>query len=308
MHGRLIEHLALSVLSDQGSVQHLAGQRHVLLVAQIGAPGRGQARGVAKSCLHCQSWLCASTAFAGGPAPARRWPEAGSRAGLGVPVGPNVSTGNGLDFLAGRVSYAFNLAGPCLATHTACSSSLVATHLAAQGLREGDCAAALPAGVFMILLAGTMAGISQLQARLRPPAAGRLLDLKACLPACFACCLGVSADLWPVGAARQSACSAGAAVAGSDLHAALQAFSPVGRCKTFDASADGYGRGEGCAALVLRCEASGSSGSPPLAVLRGSLVNQDGRSSSLTAPNGPSQTALISTTIQNAGAAPGWRL
>ena len=56
-----------------------------------------------------------------------------ARAGLGVQVGPNVSTGNGLDFLAGRLSYVFNLAGPCLATHTACSSSLVALHLAGQG-------------------------------------------------------------------------------------------------------------------------------------------------------------------------------
>ena len=78
----------------------------------------------------------------------------------------------------------------------------------------------------------------------------------------------------------------------------------MGRCKTFDASADGYGRGEGCAALVLRPESSGEapgSSQPPQAVLRGSLVNQDGRSSSLTAPNGPSQTALISSVIQNAG-------
>ena len=84
-------------------------------------------------------------------------------AGLGVQVGPNVSTGNGMDFLVGRLSYSFGLTGPCLATHTACSSSLVSTHLAAQGLQAGDCAAALSAGVFMILLAGTMAGISQLQ-------------------------------------------------------------------------------------------------------------------------------------------------
>ena len=78
-------------------------------------------------------------------------------------MGPNVSTGNGMDFLVGRLSYVLNLNGPCLATHTACSSSLVSTHLAAQGLTAGDCAAGLSAGVFMILLAGTMAGISQLQ-------------------------------------------------------------------------------------------------------------------------------------------------
>jgi hypothetical protein len=165
-------------------------------------------------------------------------------AGLGVPVTPNVSTGNGLDFLAGRVSYTFGLtggaqrlpwpgtatwvesvrgkssllskigmrgilskiwpsghalgmqrapmvglawhfpallqaaewpasrappsccssrAGPCLATHTACSSSLVAAHLAAAALERREAPAAAAAGVFLILLAGTMAGICQLQ-------------------------------------------------------------------------------------------------------------------------------------------------
>lgn len=55
------------------------------------------------------------------------------------------------------------LAGPCLATHTACSSSLVAAHLAANGLANWECGAAVAAGVFMVLLSGTMAGISQLQ-------------------------------------------------------------------------------------------------------------------------------------------------
>ena len=84
------------------------------------------------------------------------------------------------------------------------------------------------------------------------------------------------------------------------MHGAVQAFSPVGRCKTFDASADGYGRGEGCAAVLLKPEPAENT-QPPLAVLQGSLVNQDGRSSSLTAPNGPSQSALISATMQAAG-------
>ncbi len=53
-----------------------------------------------------------------------------------------------------------------------------------------------------------------------------------------------------------------------------------------------YGRGEGFAAILL---VPGSAGPLPgiLAVVRGSAINQDGRSSSLTAPNGPSQTALI---------------
>lgn len=84
----------------------------------------------------------------------------------------------------------------------------------------------------------------------------------------------------------------------------LQAFSPAGRCKTFDASADGYGRGEGCAAVILAPAAAADSQAEPIAVLQSSVVNQDGRSSSLTAPNGPSQTALISTAISTAGQGP----
>lgn len=67
--------------------------------------------------------------------------------------------------------------GPCLATHTACSSSLVATHLAASGLHGGEAGAAVAAGVFLILLGGTMAGICQLQVLL--PTDTLCLDLCA---------------------------------------------------------------------------------------------------------------------------------
>jgi Beta-ketoacyl synthase, N-terminal domain/Beta-ketoacyl synthase, C-terminal domain len=88
-----------------------------------------------------------------------------------------------------------------------------------------------------------------------------------------------------------------------------QALSPVGRCRTFDAAADGYGRGDGCVAVVLKPAADcletgdgdGSSGGG-IALLQGSAVNQDGRSSSLTAPNGPSQSALVSAALDAAGA------
>lgn len=71
-----------------------------------------------------------------------------------------------------------------------------------------------------------------------------------------------------------------------------QALSPVGRCKSFDASGDGYGRGEGFNALLLRQRAAAHQqhgNAPVLALVQGSAVNQDGRSSSLTAPNGPAQ-------------------
>ena len=72
-------------------------------------------------------------------------------------------------------------------------------------------------------------------------------------------------------------------------------LSPEGRCKTLDASADGYVRAEACGALMLeRQQASRPflARSAAVSVLAGSAVNQDGRSSSLTAPNGPSQQAV----------------
>ena len=65
-----------------------------------------------------------------------------------------------------------------------------------------------------------------------------------------------------------------------------------GRCKTLDASADGYVRGEACGALcIARFDGSGA---VAFVQLQGSAVNQDGRSSALTAPNGPAQQQVIS--------------
>lgn len=77
----------------------------------------------------------------------------------------------------------------------------------------------------------------------------------------------------------------------------LQALSPVGRCKSFDTSGDGYGRGEGVALAVIMPLGSLAHTQAYQAVILGSAVNQDGRSSSLTAPNGPSQTALVRTAL-----------
>jgi acyl transferase domain-containing protein len=78
-----------------------------------------------------------------------------------------------------------------------------------------------------------------------------------------------------------------------------------GRCKTFDAAADGYVRGEGCAVLVLRRLSDAlADGDRVLAVIRGSALNQDGRSGGLTAPNGPAQEAVIRAALADAGVAP----
>jgi acyl transferase domain-containing protein/SAM-dependent methyltransferase len=79
-------------------------------------------------------------------------------------------------------------------------------------------------------------------------------------------------------------------------------LSPDGRCKTFDASADGYGRGEGAGVVVLKRLADAvADGDRILAVLRGSAINQDGHTSGLTVPNGPAQQALIRHALANAG-------
>ncbi|GLE50501.1 putative polyketide synthase [Mycobacterium montefiorense] len=83
-------------------------------------------------------------------------------------------------------------------------------------------------------------------------------------------------------------------------------LSPVGRCKTFDASADGYVRSEGCGILVLkRLSDAQRDGDRVCAVIPGSAVNQDGASSGLTVPNGGAQQRLIGTALARAGLAGG---
>jgi acyl transferase domain-containing protein/7-keto-8-aminopelargonate synthetase-like enzyme/acyl carrier protein len=82
-------------------------------------------------------------------------------------------------------------------------------------------------------------------------------------------------------------------------------LSPGGRCRTFDAAADGYVRGEGCGVLVLkRLSDAVADGDNVLALIRGSAVNQDGKSSGLTVPNGPSQQAVVQQALDNAGILP----
>jgi acyl transferase domain-containing protein/SAM-dependent methyltransferase/acyl carrier protein len=78
-----------------------------------------------------------------------------------------------------------------------------------------------------------------------------------------------------------------------------------GRCKTFDASADGYVRGEGCGFVVLkRLSDALSHGDNILALVRGSAVNQDGRSGGLTVPNGTAQQNVIRQALAVAGVEP----
>ncbi|HEV2721060.1 MAG TPA: aminotransferase class III-fold pyridoxal phosphate-dependent enzyme, partial [Thermoanaerobaculia bacterium] len=106
---------------------------------------------------------------------------------------------------------------------------------------------------------------------------------------------------------RESAC---AIAGGVNLILAAPAFiafsqarmlSPGGRCKTFDASADGYVRSEGCGLVVLKRLSDALAESDPiLGLIRGSAVNQDGRTIGIAAPNESAQTAVIREALRRA--------
>ncbi|GAA3947100.1 type I polyketide synthase [Actinomadura viridis] len=80
---------------------------------------------------------------------------------------------------------------------------------------------------------------------------------------------------------------------------------PDGRCKPFSAGADGIGRGEGVAMVVLRrLDDALAAGAPVYAVIRGGAVGQDGRSNGLTAPSRGAQREVIAAACDRAGVRP----
>ncbi|WP_375772901.1 type I polyketide synthase [Archangium gephyra] len=89
------------------------------------------------------------------------------------------------------------------------------------------------------------------------------------------------------------------------LYVNMQALSPEGRCRTFDAGANGFVRGEGCGALVLkRLSDALRDGDSIRALVRGTAVNHNGRSSGLTAPNVLAQRALLQQALAAAQVQP----
>jgi acyl transferase domain-containing protein/acyl-CoA synthetase (AMP-forming)/AMP-acid ligase II/NAD(P)-dependent dehydrogenase (short-subunit alcohol dehydrogenase family)/acyl carrier protein len=81
-----------------------------------------------------------------------------------------------------------------------------------------------------------------------------------------------------------------------------QMMASDGQCKTFDASADGYVRSEGCAVIILKRQADALSDNDSIfCQIIGSAVNQDGKSNGLSAPNGPAQEAVERQALAMAG-------
>ena len=87
--------------------------------------------------------------------------------------------------------------------------------------------------------------------------------------------------------------------------AELGMLSASGRCRAFDAAADGFARGEGCGMVVLkRLSEAEADGDRIWGVIRGSAVNQNGASAGPTVPNGPAQERVIETALARGGVAP----
>lgn len=85
----------------------------------------------------------------------------------------------------------------------------------------------------------------------------------------------------------------------------LGVFSPDGRCKTFSKLANGYVKGEGVAAVLLKpLRDAEADGDFIYGIIKGSAVNHGGKSQSLTAPNAVAQTELIITAVKNANVDP----
>jgi acyl transferase domain-containing protein len=92
---------------------------------------------------------------------------------------------------------------------------------------------------------------------------------------------------------------------GTIVMSRLQALAPDGRCKAFDARANGFVRSEGCGIVALkRLSDALADGDSIWAVIRGGAVNHDGRSTGLTAPNVLAQQAVLRQALAESGITP----
>ncbi|GLZ42502.1 type I polyketide synthase [Actinokineospora sp. NBRC 105648] len=134
-----------------------------------------------------------------------------------------------------------------------------------------------------------------------------------CMTVDTACASGLTAIHLAVKGLRSRECEIALAGGVNALHhprtqvifSAANMLATDGQCKTFDESADGYARAEGCGVLVLkRLSDARRDGDTVLALIRGTAVGQDGDSAGLTVPNGPAQEKVMRSAITAAALAP----
>ena len=130
--------------------------------------------------------------------------------------------------------------------------------------------------------------------------AGQSSSLLAVRQACQSLATGESTVALAGGVNLNLLAETTAAIAG------FGALSPTGRCRVFDAAADGYVRGEGGAVVVLKpLAAARRDGDPVLAVILGGAVNNDGGGDGLTVPRAEAQREVVQAACREAGVQPG---
>ncbi|ACU75834.1 Acyl transferase [Catenulispora acidiphila DSM 44928] len=130
--------------------------------------------------------------------------------------------------------------------------------------------------------------------------AGQSSSLLAVRQACQSLAAGESTVALAGGVNLNLLAETTAAIAG------FGALSPTGRCRVFDAAADGYVRGEGGAMVVLKpLAAARRDGDPVLAVVLGGAVNNDGGGEGLTVPRAEAQREVVELACREAGVRPG---
>ncbi|MCL2163010.1 MAG: acyltransferase domain-containing protein, partial [Oscillospiraceae bacterium] len=155
----------------------------------------------------------------------------------------HTASGSMMTNLSNRISHVFDFKGPSISIDTACSSSLVALHLASQGIKNGDCDAAVVGGVMLNLAPQYTIAESQ----------GGFL-------------------------------------------------SEDGRCKTLDAAANGYVRGEGVGIVILKkLEDAVRDNDYIYSVVEAAGANQDGHTSAITVPSADAQERLMREVHKRAG-------
>ncbi|CAG7922469.1 unnamed protein product [Penicillium olsonii] len=178
-------------------------------------------------------------------------------------------TGNGAAMASNRISHFFDLRGPSMTIDTGCSTTLTALHQACQGLRSGDADMSIVGGSNLLMNPDFFVTISTLGYVFQNALKGRQVVSTAVY---FTCCL----------------------------------FLTLALCRySFDNRANGYGRGEGVAAIILkRLDDAVMAGDPVQSLIRETHLNQDGKTETITSPSCQAQEYLIRSCYDKAGINP----